>query len=83
MKKKIIIILLILLVLYVLLVPEELVVSDGGTHIYKARIYEITDYHSLREKKENDDYIISGFIVGRTIEILGIEVYNDTHFVEK
>ena len=83
MKKKIIIIFSILLVLYVLIVPDELILSDGGTRIYRARIYEITDYHSLREKKENDDWIISGFIVGRTIEILGIEVYNDTHFVEK
>lgn len=73
MKKKAIIILIIIIGL-ILLIPIPMKLKDGGSIEFKAILYTITKYHRLTVEKDREDQYIDG--IG--IEILGMEVYNNT-----
>ena len=77
--KKIIILIIACIILGVLLMPKKIEVDDGGSTIYSSLcpcIYEVYDYHSIRGTWEDNT-----FLVGRTIKIFGIKVYDNTHIV--
>lgn len=70
MKKKAIII-MIIIVLIILLIPIPRGLNDGGTVEYTALLYKVSKVHRLTgdlEKMYED---------GTTIEILGIEIFNN------
>ena len=64
------------LILAILLVPIPMRLKDGGTVIYAAIAYRVTDYHSLWEEDG-----IYGYTEGYCVEIFGITVYEKTEFV--
>ena len=77
--KKIVILIVACIILGVLLMPKKIEVDDGGSTIYSSLcpcIYEVYDYHSIRGTWEDNT-----FLVGRTIKIFGIKVYDNTHVV--
>ncbi len=73
MKKKLIVILIIIIGL-ILLIPIPMKLKDGGSIQFKAILYTITKYHHLTVEEDGEDKYIDG--IG--IEILGMEVYNNT-----
>lgn len=74
MKKKVKIIIL-LLVLLIFLIPHPIYLKDGGTVEYKALLYKVSKVHSLTSVEEMENG--KKYNEGITIEILGIEVYNN------
>lgn len=66
--KKAIIIIVAVIVMAILLVPVPLHLKDGGTVVYQAILYSVSDVHSL-----NPD----GYDDGTIIKILGFEIYNN------
>ncbi len=68
-KKKITIAAIIILLL-VLLVPIPAHVKDGGTVVYGALVYRVSDVHRLAIQGD-------GYEEGIIIEILGFEVFNN------
>lgn len=70
MRKKAIIV-MVIIVLFILLIPTPMHLNDGGTVEYKALLYKVSKVHRLTgdlEKMYED---------GTTIEILGIEIFNN------
>ena len=74
MKKKIIIFVIILFLISIIPIPGTLL--DGGSVEYNAILYKITKFHKLRNVSDWEEKGM--YITGTTIEILGIEIYNDT-----
>lgn len=72
MKKKAIRIVIIIIVTLILVVPVPFGYKDGGTVEYKAILYSVTNYHSIKTG--------GGFDTGIEIKILGITVYENTTF---
>ena len=72
MKKKVLIIIAVVLVL-LLLIPFPIKMKDGGSVEYKAVLYSVTDVHRMTISENGD----VGFMDGLTIEIFGVEVYNN------
>lgn len=68
-------IIIIVVILIILLFPIPLHYKDGGTVEYKAIVYSVTDYHAIHSAEGE-------YLVGQTIEIFGIEVFDNTR-VEK
>ena len=84
-KKRIVRTLVFALVLVFLgmLVPRAYRYKDGGTVEYKAVLYSVIKWHAFREYY--DDGYLGGsgeqqFVVGTTVDILGMRVYHDTHY---
>lgn len=71
MKRKVIVGIIIVL-LIVLLIPLPLRYKDGGTVEYRAVLYSVTNYHSLKAEE--------GYYTGIQVKILGILVYDSTDF---
>ena len=82
MKKKIVIGIVVFFML-VLLVPIRLQMKDGGSVQYKAVLYSVTKYHQITMEMddENEGIVDSGHLDGWGIEILGIEIFNNTKYV--
>ena len=74
-KKKRVIIAAIVLLL-VLLIPFPLAYKDGGTVKFQAVLYSVTNKKQLWTEEGAD-----GYLRGREIRILGIEVFNNVKFV--
>ena len=78
MKKKgliVVSILLFLLVIFCIPIPKKY--KDGGTKDYTAVLYQVKIYKQLTiDEKTNQD----GYIKGKRVRILGIEVYKNTYF---
>ena len=74
MKKAITIALCILLAA-ALLIPVPMHMEDGGTVVYQAILYSVSDVHRLNLDEETDAPYQEGII----IEILGFEVYHNVH----
>ena len=72
MKKRIITISILIAVL-LLLIPFPVRLDDGGSVVYKAALYKITDVHRLNLTDGK-----ASFTDGLIIEIFGIEIYNNT-----
>ncbi|MBE6008290.1 MAG: hypothetical protein E7235_03720 [Lachnospiraceae bacterium] len=58
----------------ILLIPIPMRLKDGGTVVYKALLYQISDVHSLNPDITSDEPYIDGTI----IKILGVEIFNNT-----
>lgn len=56
----------------VLLIPLPTHYKDGGTVEYKAILYSVTNYHSIRSE--------GGFYTGVEVKICGFVVYDNTTF---
>lgn len=81
MKKKNIVLLVLLGVLFIvalMITPRKSYLKDGGTVMHESLfpgIYEVYDYHAMMAGERE-------FLVGRTVEIFGKEVYNDTKIIK-
>ena len=64
---------LLILIAIILLFPIPMRLKDGGSVEYRAMLYAVTKYHRLAPMETE-----SGYIEGIGIEILGIEVFNNT-----
>lgn len=72
MKKKTALIVICVILALILLIPIPLAVTDGGSTVYHAILYSVTDVHRLAPvgaEKEFEEGII--------VEILGFEVFNN------
>lgn len=69
--KKAVVIIIFAVVMAILLIPVPLHLKDGGTIVYQAVLYSVSDVHSLNPDKPD------GYDDGTIIRILGIEVYNN------
>ena len=63
---------LITVIAIILLIPVPVYVKDGGTVVYQAILYSVTNYHTIKHPE--------GFDTGTEIKILGITVYENTSF---
>ena len=77
-KNKVLIIVGIILLAFILLVPVPLRIKDGGSVEYKAVLYSVTDWHSMAERDSNGEMT---HWEGISIEILGIEVFDNARWV--
>lgn len=68
MKKKIIVGLCVV-VAVILLCPIPMKMEDGGTVVYKALLYKVWNVHRITP---------GGYDEGTIIEVLGIEIFNNT-----
>ena len=73
--KKILIITISILLAAALLIPVPMHMEDGGTVVYQAILYSVSDVHRLNLDEETD----APYQEGISIEILGIEVYHNVH----
>ena len=71
MKKKVVTIVLIIIAL-ILLFPIPMKLKDGGSIKFQALLYSVTKYHKLDHNAED------GYVDGIGIEVLGMEIYNNT-----
>ena len=78
MKKALIVICI--LVALILLFPIRLQMKDGGTVVYNAILYDVYDVHRIKpvENPSPDGTYETEYIEGIIIEILGVEVFNNT-----
>jgi hypothetical protein len=60
----------------ILLFPITYSYKDGGTVEHKAIVYSVTNEHSLSRNADGEN----GFIVGTTVTIFGVVIYDNTHF---
>lgn len=74
MKKRIILV-VVIVILLILLFPIPFRLKDGGSIQFRALLYTITKYHQLAPI---DDNMNNKYIDGIGIEILGMEIYNNT-----
>jgi len=76
--KKILIKIIVFLIILILLIPVPIYVKDGGTIVYQAILYSVTNYHSLYpdDTNEKDHKILTGI----EIKILGFTIYKNTRF---
>ncbi|MBP0960508.1 MAG: hypothetical protein J5992_10335 [Oscillospiraceae bacterium] len=68
--KKAIVIIIAVVITAILLVPVPLHLKDGGTVVYQAVLYSVSDVHSLNPDEPD------GYDDGTIIKILGFEIYN-------
>lgn len=73
MKKRIVLVIIIAIAV-ILLFPIPIKLKDGGSVEYKAVLYTITKYNKLTSTISSTEYID-----GIGIEILGMEIYNNTN----
>lgn len=74
---------LLVLVFIALLIPKTYQLKDGGTKEYRAVLYTVTKWHAFRQSYDDGYDGMDGeqqFVVGTTVEILGMRVYHNTHY---
>lgn len=74
MRKKLIIVICVLIAV-ILLYPIKYQLKDGGTVVYEAILYTVSDVHSVADLEEYEKGKL--FNEGIIVEILGIEVFNN------
>jgi len=72
MKKKSIIISVSIVILLILLFPIPMKLKDGGSIRFQALLYNVTFYNKLNHVTDD------GYTKGIGIEILGVEIFNNT-----
>ena len=78
-KKKILIwiaVAAVVLTLAVLCIPIKYRITDGGTVVYEAILYQVYRAHSMQAHTTDGDM---AFLVGTIVEILGKKVYDGTY----
>ena len=78
MKK--IVAIIVLITAIILLFPIRGQMKDGGSVQYCAALYCVTNMHRIHVNQNEDGTSIDGYVVGIVIEILGIEIFNNTRF---
>ena len=74
MNRKFIILIAVALIILALL-PIPMAVNDGGTVVYRAIFYDVTNLHRISGVSDEGT---PSYTDGLIIRILGIEVYNST-----
>ena len=74
MEKKLFVIAL-TVVIALFLIPVPMRLKDGGTVVYKAILYTVSDVHSIADLEEYEKGKL--FNEGIIVKILGIEVFNN------
>ena len=64
-----------IIILLILLVPVPLYVDDGGTVVYQAITYSVSNHRTLWEE---DGYY--GVLIGTKIRVFSIIVFDNTQF---
>ena len=72
MKNKKVIILIVVIIALILLFPIPMRLKDGGSLKFQALLYNVTFYNKLSHTTDD------GYIKGIGIEILGVEIFNNT-----
>ena len=67
------------ILLAVLCIPEHYELTDGGSVVYKAVLYRIDKWHSMQADTLDGQFV---FLVGTTVEILGVTVYENVYFAD-
>lgn len=75
MKKKALITVLIILLIAILFTPSKQYADDGGSVLFSALTYTVTKHHAILDEHE--------YMVGYTVDVLGTEVFNNTHAVKE
>ena len=73
-KKKRHVIIIVAILSLILLFPIPMHLKDGGTVVYRAMLYKVSDVHSLTSIEDMEDG--KEYNEGTIIEILGFEIYN-------
>ena len=82
--KKILMKIIVFLIILILLIPVPIYVKDGGTIVYQAILYSVTNYHSLYpdDTNEKEQKILTGieikFLVLPFIKIQDLKTKFDT-----
>lgn len=74
---------LLVLVFVALLIPKTYLLKDGGTKEYRAALYTVTKWHAFRQSHDDGYDGKDGeqqFVVGVTVEILGMKVYENKRY---
>ena len=74
-SKKTIAVIVVIALAIIMLFPIPLRLKDGGSVEYRALLYTVTDVKRLNPAMEEANG--TPYLEGLTIEILGIEVYNN------
>ncbi len=62
--------------LLLMMLPMQIGIDDGGTEVYAALLYRVTDWHMMDWREG-----VFGYHTGIEIRILGIEIYNNVQFI--
>jgi hypothetical protein len=73
-------VIIVIIAAIILLFPIRGQMKDGGSVQYCAALYCVTNMHRIHVDQNEDGTFIDGYVVGIVIEILGIEVFNNTRF---
>ena len=82
MKKKICVIVVVVL-LVLMLIPMKMHLEDGGTTVYSAVLYTVTDWHRLNDEYTEGDTLAPRYIEGVTVRIFGMLVYDSRNIVQE
>ena len=82
MKKKICVIVVVAL-LVLMLIPSKMNLEDGGTKVYRAVLYTVTDWHRLNDEYSEGDTLVPAYIEGVTVRIFGILVYDSRNMIQE
>jgi len=85
---KLLTIIISIIVLLILLIPRPLYADDGGTEVYKAKLYSVEIRHSIWENNAGFDWYRAdleegtfGYLTGTKIKIFGRIIRDNTEFL--
>ena len=82
MKKKICVIVVVAL-LVLMLIPSKMNLEDGGTKVYRAVLYTVTDWHRFNDEYSEGDTLVPEYIEGVTVRIFGMLVYDSRNMIQE
>ena len=82
MKKKICVIVVVAL-LVLMLIPMKMHLNDGGTTVYSAVLYTVTDWHRFNDEYSEGDTLVPEYIEGVTVRIFGMLVYDSRNMIQE
>ena len=82
MKKKICVIVVVAL-LVLMLIPSKMNLEDGGTKVYRAVLYTVTDWHRFNDEYSEGDTLVPEYIEGVTVRIFGMLVYDSRNIIQE
>ena len=68
----------IIICILIAFIPIRSGIKDGGSVQYRALLYKVTKYHRM---VDSADSMETGHLVGWGIEILGMEIFNNTQYL--
>lgn len=70
-------VIILVIALVIMLIPVRYQLKDGGSVVYKAVLYEVTDWHAMTSAVDGE------YKIGITVKILGLKVFDNTLFAEE